>query len=122
MVLTIIGIVSVLAVVIGVIIAVFQAPPFADALVILFIVSPFGALFATWPMAPAQALKAVADVADGVCSKTHRLAHEPAWRRACFYVRILCEDRLMRADLRCCAGGPQLQGSEAQPSKRGQQG
>ena len=66
--LTIIGIVSVLAVVIGVIIAVFQAPPLADALVILFIVSPFGALFATWPMAPAQALKAIADVADGACS------------------------------------------------------
>jgi len=42
MVLTIIGIVSVLSVVIGVIIAVFQAPSFADALVILFIVGPLG--------------------------------------------------------------------------------
>ena len=86
MVLTIIGIVSVLAVVIGVIIAVFQAPPFADALVILFIVSPFGALFATWPIVPAQAL--VRPSGDrrrsGVCSEPHRLTHEPAWQRACF--------------------------------------
>ena len=54
MVLTIVGIISVLAVVIGVIIAVFQAPSFAEALVILFIVGPFGALIATWPTAPAQ--------------------------------------------------------------------
>jgi flagellar motor component MotA len=73
MVLTIVGIISVLAVVIGVIIAVFQAPSFADALVILFIiVGPFGALFATWPIAPAQALKAIADVAECVrAAQTH---------------------------------------------------
>ena len=56
MVLTIVGIVSDLSVVIGVIIDVFQAPSFADALVVLLIVGPFGALFATWPIAPAQAL------------------------------------------------------------------
>jgi hypothetical protein len=49
-----------------VIIAVFQAPSLADALVILFIVAPFGALFATWPIAPAQALKMIADVAECV--------------------------------------------------------
>ena len=66
MVLTSAGIVSVSSVVIGVIIAVFQAPSFADALVILFIVGPIGALFATWPIAPAQALKASADVAEWV--------------------------------------------------------
>ena len=66
MVLTSAGIVSVSFVVIGVIIAVFQAPSFADALVILFIVGFFGALFATWPIAPAQALKASADVAEWV--------------------------------------------------------
>jgi hypothetical protein len=37
-----------------VIIAVFNAPSFADAMVILFIVGPFGALFATWPITRAQ--------------------------------------------------------------------
>jgi hypothetical protein len=56
MVLTSVGIVSVSFVVIGVIIAIFQAPSFADAPVILFIVGPFGALLATWPTAPAQPL------------------------------------------------------------------
>jgi hypothetical protein len=81
MVLTSAGIVSVSFVVIGVIIAVFQAPSFADALVILFIVGFFGALFATWPIAPAQALKASADIAE--CLKPRRLVDEPAWRRAC---------------------------------------
>jgi len=50
----IVGIVSVLSVVIGVIIDVFQAPSFADAPVILLIVGPFGALFATWPITRAQ--------------------------------------------------------------------
>jgi len=54
MVLTIVGIVSVLSVVIGVIIAVFQAPSFANALVVLLIVGPFGALFAAWPITRAQ--------------------------------------------------------------------
>src|SRR5215207_324656 len=34
----------------------------------------------------------------------------------------LCEDRLLRADLRCGAGSPQLQGSGAPPSKRGPAG
>jgi hypothetical protein len=81
MVLTRAGTVSVSFVVIGVIITVFQAPSFADALVILFIVGPIGALFATWPIAPAQALKASADVAE--CLKPRRLVDEPAWRRAC---------------------------------------
>jgi hypothetical protein len=76
-----VGIVSVSSVVIGVIIAVCQAPSFAHAPVILFIVGPFGALFATWPIAPAQALKATADVAE--CVKPHRLADVPAWRRTC---------------------------------------
>jgi hypothetical protein len=66
MVLTIVGIVSVLSVVIGVIIDVFQAPSFADAPVILLIVGPFGALFATWPIALGQGLKAIADVAEYV--------------------------------------------------------
>jgi ABC-type siderophore export system fused ATPase/permease subunit len=72
MVLTIIGVVSVLFVVIGVIIAVFQASSFADALVILFIVGPFGALIATWPIALAQALKAIADVAEYVRAQQTR--------------------------------------------------
>ena len=91
MVLTIIETVSVLAVVIGVIIAVFGAPSsgtpaFAEAPVILLIVGPFGALFGTWPIVPAQAL--VGSQGDrrrsGVCSGPHRLTHEPAWQRACF--------------------------------------
>ena len=64
MVLRIIGILSVLSVVLGVIIAMFQAPSFADALTILFIVGPLGALLATWPIALGQGLEAIADVAE----------------------------------------------------------
>ena len=64
MVLRIIGILSVLSVVLGVIIAMFQAPSFADVLTILFIVGPLGALLATWPIALGQGLEAIADVAE----------------------------------------------------------
>jgi hypothetical protein len=71
-VLTIIGILSVLSVLVGVIIAVFRAPSFADALMILFIVGPFGALVATWPIALGQGLKAIADVAEHVQAQQTR--------------------------------------------------
>jgi hypothetical protein len=75
MVLTIIETVSVLAVVIGAIIAVFGAPPsgtlaFAEARVILLIIGPLGR-FATWPIAPAQALSPQGDRRhSGVCSSS----------------------------------------------------
>jgi hypothetical protein len=50
MVLASIGIVILLAVAIGVIITVFQAPSSADALMILFIGDSIGAVFAAWPI------------------------------------------------------------------------
>jgi hypothetical protein len=42
----------------------FAGASFADALMILFVVGPFGTLIATWPIALVQALKAIADVAE----------------------------------------------------------
>jgi hypothetical protein len=70
MVLANIGIVILLAVAIGVIIAVFQAPSSADALMILFIVGSIGAMFATWPIVLDQAVKAIVDAAECVSSPT----------------------------------------------------
>jgi hypothetical protein len=58
MVLANIGIIILLAVAIGVIIAVFQAPSSADTLMILFIVGYIGAVFAAWPIVLDQAVKA----------------------------------------------------------------
>jgi ABC-type siderophore export system fused ATPase/permease subunit len=59
-----IGILGVIFVVIGVIFAVLGAASFWQVLAILLIGGPLAALFASWPIALGQALRALADVRD----------------------------------------------------------
>jgi hypothetical protein len=61
-----IGILGVIFVVIGVIFAVLGAESFWQVLTILLIGGPLAALFASWPIAMGQALRALADVAEYV--------------------------------------------------------
>ena len=61
-----IGILGVIFVVIGVILAVLGAESFWQVLTILLIGAPLAALFASWPIALGQALRALADVAEYV--------------------------------------------------------
>jgi len=61
-----IGILGVIFVVIGVIFAVLGATSFWQVLAILLIGGPLAALFASWPIALGQALRALADVAEYV--------------------------------------------------------
>jgi flagellar motor component MotA len=65
-VLTFIGILGVIFVVIGVIFAMIGAASFWQVLAILLIGGPLAALFASWPIALGQALRALADVAEYV--------------------------------------------------------
>ena len=65
-VLMVIGIAGVIFVVIGTIFAMFGADSFWQVLTILLIGGPLAALFASWPIALGQGLKALADVADYV--------------------------------------------------------
>lgn len=65
-VLIIVGVVGVVFVVIGTIIAMVQAVTFGQALAILLIGGPLAALFASWPIALGQGLRALADVAEYV--------------------------------------------------------
>lgn len=65
-VLIIVGIVGVVFVVIGTIIAMVEAVTFGQALAILLIGGPLAALFASWPIALGQGLRALADVAEAV--------------------------------------------------------
>jgi uncharacterized sodium:solute symporter family permease YidK len=65
-VLIIVGIVGLVFVVIGTIAAMVQAVTFGQALVILLIGGPLAALFASWPIALGQGLRALADVAEYV--------------------------------------------------------
>ena len=61
-----IGILGVIFVLIGVIFAVLGANSFWQVLTILLIGGPLAALFASWPIALGQALRALADVAEYV--------------------------------------------------------
>jgi uncharacterized membrane protein len=65
-VLIVIGIVGVILVVIGTIVAMIEAVTFLQALAILLIGGPLAALFASWPIALGQGLRALADVAEYV--------------------------------------------------------
>jgi hypothetical protein len=65
-VLTFIGILGVIFVVIGVIFAMLGAASFWQVFAILLIGGPLAALFASWPIALGQALRALADVAEYV--------------------------------------------------------
>jgi hypothetical protein len=65
-VLTIIGVAGVILVVIGTVFAMIEAVTFLQALAILLIGGPLAALFASWPIALGQGLRALADVAEYV--------------------------------------------------------
>jgi uncharacterized sodium:solute symporter family permease YidK len=72
-VLIIVGIVGVVLVIIGTIVAMVQAVTFGQALVILLIGGPLAALFASWPIALGQGLRALADVAEYVQEQQSRV-------------------------------------------------
>jgi hypothetical protein len=61
-----VGILGVIFVVIGTIFAVFAAPSFWQGVAFLFIGGPLAILFASWPIALGQGLRALADVAEYV--------------------------------------------------------
>jgi flagellar motor component MotA len=61
-----IGILGVIFVIIGVIFGMLGAASFWQVLAILLIGGPLAALFASWPIALGQALRALADVAENV--------------------------------------------------------
>ena len=65
-VLNVIGVASVIFVVIGVIFAMIGADSFWQVLAILLIGGPLAVLFASWPIALGQGLRALADVAEYV--------------------------------------------------------
>jgi len=65
-VLVIVGILGVIFVVIGTIFAVFAAPTFWQGVGFLLIGGPLAVLFASWPIALGQGLRALADVAEYV--------------------------------------------------------
>ena len=72
-VLIIVGIVGVVLVIIGTIVAMVQAVTFGQALAILLIGGPLAALFASWPIALGQGLRALADVAEYVREQQSRV-------------------------------------------------
>lgn len=72
-VLIVVGVVGVVLVVIGMILAMIQARTFGQALVILLIATPLAALFASWPIALGQGLRAIADVAEYVRGQQNRV-------------------------------------------------
>jgi hypothetical protein len=63
----------VMFVVIGSIFAVMQAATFSRGLAMLLIGSPLVALFASWPIALGQGLRAIADVAEYVQEQQSRI-------------------------------------------------
>ena len=65
-VLVVVGIAGVIFVGIGVIFAMIEAPSFLQALAFLLIGAPLAVLFASWPIALGQGLRALADVAEYV--------------------------------------------------------
>jgi hypothetical protein len=65
-VLVVIGVGGVIFVGIGVIFAMIEAPTFGQALAFLLIGAPLALLFASWPIALGQGLRALADIAEYV--------------------------------------------------------
>jgi hypothetical protein len=63
-VLVIVGVAGVIFVVMGTIFAIFAAPSFWQGVAFLFIGGPLAVLFASWPIALGQDLRALADVAE----------------------------------------------------------
>jgi len=65
-VLIVVGVAGVIFVVIGIIFAMIETVTFVQAIAILLIGGPLAALFASWPIALGQGLRALADVAEYV--------------------------------------------------------
>ena len=65
-VLLVVGVAGVIFVVIGTIFSVFAAPTFWQGVAFLLIGVPLAVLFASWPIALGQGLRALADVAEYV--------------------------------------------------------
>ena len=63
-VLVVVGVAGVIFVVIGTIFAIFAAPSFWQGVAFLLIGGPLAVLFASWPIALGQGLRALADVAE----------------------------------------------------------
>jgi hypothetical protein len=72
-VLIVVGIIGVVLVIIGIIVAMIEAVTFGQALAILLIGGPLAALFASWPIALGQGLRALADVAEYVRDQQSRV-------------------------------------------------
>ena len=72
-VLVIIGVLGVIFVVIGTIFAMIEAVTVGQAIAILLIGGPLAALFASWPIALGQGLRALADVAEYVRDQQSRV-------------------------------------------------
>lgn len=68
-----VGVIGVVFVIIGTIVAMFEAVTFGQALAILLIGGPLAALFASWPIALGQGLRALADIAETVRSDGGRV-------------------------------------------------
>ena len=68
-----VGVFGVVFVVIGTIFAVIQAETLAQGLAVLLIGGPLVALFASWPIALGQGLRAIADVAEYVQEQQSRV-------------------------------------------------
>ncbi|MDN5697825.1 MAG: hypothetical protein L0G70_07600 [Rubrobacter sp.] len=62
--LIVVGVIGVVFVIIGTIVAIVEAVTFGQALATLLIGGPLAALFASWPIAFGQGLRALADVAE----------------------------------------------------------
>lgn len=73
-VLIVVRIVGLVFVVIGTIVATVEAVTFGQGLAILLIGGPLAALFASWPMALGQGLRALADVAGYVQGQQRRVS------------------------------------------------
>ena len=71
-VLVIVGVIGVVLV-IGTIVAMIEAVTFGQALAVLLIGGPLAALFASWPIALGQGLRALADVAEYAQEQQGRL-------------------------------------------------
>jgi hypothetical protein len=63
-VLVVVGVAGVIFVVIGTIFDIFAAPTFWQGMAFFFIGGPLAVLFASWPIALGQGLRALADVAE----------------------------------------------------------
>jgi hypothetical protein len=67
------GVLGVIFVVIGTIFAIFAAPTFWQGVAFLLIGGPLAVLFASWPIALGQGLRALADVAEYVRRQERKL-------------------------------------------------